>query len=145
MMKLKVTPAILVAGLGLALPARAATTTFTLDPNQSVITVSGSVVGNTVSEQASGSLTTKVGGTILADVAGKRTAAGLDAAQLAHNRMRAHMLLGHPYTATQTSRRAGDVFTEDVIETWINYKMKNEVAALELRPHPYEFVLYFDI
>ncbi len=39
----------------------------------------------------------------------------------------------------------GDVFTEDVIETWISYKMKNEVSALELRPHPYEFVLYFDI
>jgi glutamine synthetase len=39
----------------------------------------------------------------------------------------------------------GDVFTQDVIETWISYKMKNEVAALELRPHPYEFVLYFDI
>ena len=39
----------------------------------------------------------------------------------------------------------GDVFTDDVIETWINYKMKNEVSALELRPHPYEFVLYFDI
>lgn len=39
----------------------------------------------------------------------------------------------------------GDVFTEDVIETWISYKLKNEVSALELRPHPYEFVLYFDI
>ncbi len=39
----------------------------------------------------------------------------------------------------------GDVFTDDVIETWISYKMKNEVQALELRPHPYEFVLYFDI
>ena len=39
----------------------------------------------------------------------------------------------------------GDVFTEDVIETWIQYKIKNEVSALELRPHPYEFVLYFDI
>ncbi len=39
----------------------------------------------------------------------------------------------------------GDVFTEDVIRTWIEYKMKNEVAALDLRPHPYEFVLYSDI
>jgi glutamine synthetase len=39
----------------------------------------------------------------------------------------------------------GDVFTEDVIETWINYKIKNEVQALELRPHPYEFILYSDI
>ena len=39
----------------------------------------------------------------------------------------------------------GDVFTEDVIETWIDYKMKNEVQPLELRPHPWEFMLYFDI
>jgi len=38
----------------------------------------------------------------------------------------------------------GDVFTEDVIETWIDYKMANEVSALRLRPHPYEFTLYFD-
>ncbi|NLF39051.1 type I glutamate--ammonia ligase [bacterium] len=39
----------------------------------------------------------------------------------------------------------GDVFTPDVIETWISYKMKNEVSALELRPHPWEFTLYYDI
>jgi glutamine synthetase len=39
----------------------------------------------------------------------------------------------------------GDVFTEDVIETWISYKMKNEFDALRLRPHPYEFCLYYDI
>jgi glutamine synthetase len=39
----------------------------------------------------------------------------------------------------------GDVFTTDVIETWINYKMRNEVQALELRPHPWEFALYYDI
>jgi glutamine synthetase len=38
----------------------------------------------------------------------------------------------------------GDVFTEDVIETWIDYKMANEVSALRLRPHPYEFALYYD-
>ena len=38
----------------------------------------------------------------------------------------------------------GDVFTEDVIDTWIDYKMTNEVSALRLRPHPYEFVLYYD-
>ena len=30
----------------------------------------------------------------------------------------------------------GDVFTEDVIETWIDYKRTNEVDALRLRPHP---------
>ncbi|MBW3621084.1 MAG: type I glutamate--ammonia ligase [Actinobacteria bacterium] len=39
----------------------------------------------------------------------------------------------------------GGVFTEDLIETWIDYKMKNEVAAVGLRPHPHEFELYFDI
>ncbi len=39
----------------------------------------------------------------------------------------------------------GDVFTEDVIETWIDYKLKNEVVALDLRPHPWEFALYYDI
>jgi glutamine synthetase len=38
----------------------------------------------------------------------------------------------------------GDVFTEDVIETWIEYKMANEVSAIRLRPHPYEFALYYD-
>ncbi|MCK4542971.1 MAG: type I glutamate--ammonia ligase [Spirochaetales bacterium] len=38
-----------------------------------------------------------------------------------------------------------DVFTRDVIDTWIDYKMENEVLALELRPHPYEFELYYDI
>jgi len=38
----------------------------------------------------------------------------------------------------------GDVFTEDVIETWITYKMENEVQALDLRPHPWEFALYYD-
>ncbi len=39
----------------------------------------------------------------------------------------------------------GDVFTADVISTWIDYKMKNEVQAMQLRPHPYEFCLYYDI
>jgi glutamine synthetase len=38
-----------------------------------------------------------------------------------------------------------DVFTQDVIETWINYKMNKEVLALDLRPHPWEFALYYDI
>jgi glutamine synthetase len=37
------------------------------------------------------------------------------------------------------------VFTEDLIETWITYKMENEVAAVGLRPHPLEFQLYYDI
>ncbi len=39
----------------------------------------------------------------------------------------------------------GDVFTADVIDTWIDYKTKNEVDAMRLRPHPYEFCLYYDI
>lgn len=39
----------------------------------------------------------------------------------------------------------GDVFTPDVIETWIRYKMEYEVKALAQRPHPWEFALYYDI
>ena len=39
----------------------------------------------------------------------------------------------------------GDVFTEDVIQTWIEYKRKKEVDAVRLRPHPHEFMLYYDI
>jgi glutamine synthetase len=39
----------------------------------------------------------------------------------------------------------GDVFTSDVVETWIDYKTANEVDAIRLRPHPYEFMLYYDI
>ncbi len=39
----------------------------------------------------------------------------------------------------------GDVFTEDVIEKWIEYKVENEVNAVNLRPHPHEFFLYYDI
>lgn len=39
----------------------------------------------------------------------------------------------------------GDVFTKDVIEYWINYKMKNEVKEIIARPHPHEFYLYYDI
>jgi glutamine synthetase len=39
----------------------------------------------------------------------------------------------------------GDVFTDDVIATYIAYKQAREVDELRLRPHPYEFVLYYDI
>ncbi len=39
----------------------------------------------------------------------------------------------------------GDVFTPDVIDTWIWYKSENEVDAIRLRPHPFEFCLYADI
>lgn len=38
----------------------------------------------------------------------------------------------------------GDVFTKDVIETWINYKMDKEVKPMALRPHPYEYDMYYD-
>jgi glutamine synthetase len=38
----------------------------------------------------------------------------------------------------------GHVFTEDVIETWVRFKRSEEVAAVRVRPHPYEFALYFD-
>jgi glutamine synthetase len=36
------------------------------------------------------------------------------------------------------------VFTEDLIMTWIAYKLDNEVIPMSLRPHPYEFALYYD-
>lgn len=39
----------------------------------------------------------------------------------------------------------GDVFTPDLIDMWISYKRENEVDAINMRPHPYEFALYYDI
>ena len=39
----------------------------------------------------------------------------------------------------------GDVFTSDVISTWIWYKREKEVDAVRLRPHPFEFALYYDV
>jgi glutamine synthetase len=39
---------------------------------------------------------------------------------------------------------AGNVFTQDVIDTWIDYKFTREVDPIRLRPHPYEFYLYYD-
>ncbi len=39
----------------------------------------------------------------------------------------------------------GNVFSEDVIETWINYKRDNEVLEVRTRPHPWEFAMYLDI
>ena len=39
----------------------------------------------------------------------------------------------------------GDVFTQDLIDTWISFKRLREVDAIRLRPHPYEFALYYDI
>ena len=39
----------------------------------------------------------------------------------------------------------GDVFTEELLETYISYKREKEDQAVRLRPHPYEFALYYDI
>ncbi len=39
----------------------------------------------------------------------------------------------------------GDVFTEDVISTWIAYKRENEISEIDSRPHPFEFQLYYDV
>jgi glutamine synthetase len=39
----------------------------------------------------------------------------------------------------------GGVFTPDLIETWIGYKREAEIDPLRLRPHPYEFALYYDV
>jgi glutamine synthetase len=38
----------------------------------------------------------------------------------------------------------GDVFTRDVLETWISLKRSKDIAPVSLRPHPYEFFLYYD-
>ena len=37
------------------------------------------------------------------------------------------------------------IFTQDVIDVWIDYKRENEIDPIRLRPHPYEFHLYFDV
>ena len=39
----------------------------------------------------------------------------------------------------------GGVFTQDLIETWVDYKRTNEIDPIRLRPHPHEFELYYDI
>ncbi len=39
----------------------------------------------------------------------------------------------------------GGVFTPELIESWIDYKRTNEIDPVRLRPHPYEFELYYDI
>ena len=39
----------------------------------------------------------------------------------------------------------GGVFSKDVIETWVQYKREKEVDPMRLRPHPYEFFLYYDV
>jgi len=39
----------------------------------------------------------------------------------------------------------GGVFTKDLLETWIAHKYENECDPIRMRPHPYEFHLYFDV
>lgn len=39
----------------------------------------------------------------------------------------------------------GNVFTEDVISTWINYKFDREIKPIAQKPHPFEFGLYYDV
>ncbi|HLS14977.1 MAG TPA: type I glutamate--ammonia ligase, partial [Beutenbergiaceae bacterium] len=39
----------------------------------------------------------------------------------------------------------GDVFTPDLIQTWIDYKRTNEIDPLRQRPHPHEFEMYYDL
>jgi glutamine synthetase len=39
----------------------------------------------------------------------------------------------------------GNVFTQDVIDTYLSYKRSREIDEIRLRPHPYEFFLYYDI
>ena len=39
----------------------------------------------------------------------------------------------------------GGVFTPDLIETWLDYKRVHEIDEVRLRPHPWEFALYYDI
>jgi glutamine synthetase len=38
----------------------------------------------------------------------------------------------------------GDVFTEDLIQTYIHFKYENEIDPIRLRPHPFEFDLYYN-
>jgi glutamine synthetase len=45
----------------------------------------------------------------------------------------------------QAFLKKGDVFTQDAIDMWLEYKTENEVNPVKLRPHPHEFHLYFDI
>jgi glutamine synthetase len=41
--------------------------------------------------------------------------------------------------------KVGGVFTDDLIDTWVAYKRLHEVDEMRLRPHPWEFALYYDI
>ena len=45
----------------------------------------------------------------------------------------------------QAFLKKGDVFTQDAIDMWIDYKTQEEINPIKLRPVPYEFALYYDI
>ena len=49
------------------------------------------------------------------------------------------------YVTQDNPVRVIDVFTDELVETFIDYKRKNEAEAVRLRPHPYEFALYYDV
>jgi len=51
----------------------------------------------------------------------------------------------HALEGDHTFLLEGDVFTKDVIETYLSYKRSREIDEIRLRPHPYEFFLYYDI
>jgi glutamine synthetase len=56
--------------------------------------------------------------------------------------------LGHALKALEEDHEfllKGNVFTEDVIKTWINYKISKEVKPAALRPTPFEFEMYYDV
>jgi glutamine synthetase len=56
--------------------------------------------------------------------------------------------LEHALSALERDREfllKGDVFTQDLIDMWIDYKTNHELQQIRLRPVPYEFALYFDI
>ena len=40
---------------------------------------------------------------------------------------------------------AGGVFTQDLIDTWVEFKRENEIAPMAQRPHPFEFELYYGV
>ena len=50
----------------------------------------------------------------------------------------------HALETDHTFLTKGGVFTDDLIETWITYKKQNELNEIAIRPHPYEFFLYYD-
>jgi glutamine synthetase len=51
----------------------------------------------------------------------------------------------HHLTNDNAYLKKGNVFTSDLIETWIEYKIEKEVKQMQLRPHPYEFHLYYEV